>query len=261
MRFYQAAVLGVIQGVTEFLPVSSTAHLIALPRLWGWQRPGLSFDTSLHLGTLLAAGLYLRKDLQRLWASLKYSPAQSEGWELLLGTVPAGLSGLLLEETVETHLRSPLFMSAGMSIGALLMALAEHHSTHSATSQSRKFSNFIMGSSQALALFPGVSRSGITIATGLACGLERTQAARQSFLVGFPIIAAAGLFKLRKYFKDPPSQRELALLATAMAAATVSGYLSLRLLFQYLEKYPLHPVVLYRLGFALFLLSQKNSID
>ncbi len=264
MRFYQAAILGAIQGLTEFLPVSSTAHLIAVPRLLGWKRPGLSFDTSLHLGTLLAAGIYLRKDLRNMLASLRVAPEQSEAWLMLLGNIPAGLAGLLLDKPVEKHLRSPAYMSAGMVLGALLMAWADQQAGKS-ENRTRDLpfrgAPFFLAASQALALFPGVSRSGITMATGLATGLSRTEAARQSFLAGFPIIAAAGLFKLKDLFKEPPSQREMALLATALATATVSGYLSLRLLFRFLEKHSLQPFVWYRLGLALYLMAQKNQAE
>ncbi|MBT9544796.1 MAG: undecaprenyl-diphosphate phosphatase [Candidatus Sericytochromatia bacterium] len=264
MRFYQAAILGAIQGLTEFLPVSSTAHLIAVPRLLGWKRPGLSFDTSLHLGTLLAAGIYLRKDLRNVLASLRGAPGQNEAWQLLWGNIPAGLAGLLLDKPVEKHLRSPAYMSAGMVLGALLMAWADQQAD---TSENRDVQHgarffgphFFLAASQALALFPGMSRSGMTMATGLATGLSRTEAARQSFLAGFPMIAAAGLFKLKDLFKEPPSQREMALLATALATATVSGYLSLRLLFTFLERHSLQPFVWYRLGLALYLWAQKNQ--
>jgi undecaprenyl-diphosphatase len=259
MRFYQAAILGAIQGLTEFLPVSSTAHLIAVPRLLGWQRPGLSFDTSLHLGTLLAAGIYLRKDLRKVLGSLRVAPGKSDAWQLLLGNIPAGLAGLLLDKPVEKHLRSPAYMSAGMVLGALLMAWADQQNGKLENTPPQPGTAFFLAASQALALFPGVSRSGITMATGLAAGLSRTEAARQSFLAGFPIIAAAGLFKLKDLFKEPPSQREMALLATALATATVSGYLSLRLLFRFLERHSLQPFVWYRLGLALYLIAQKNQ--
>jgi undecaprenyl-diphosphatase len=259
MRFYQAAILGAIQGLTEFLPVSSTAHLIAVPRLLGWKRPGLSFDTSLHLGTLLAAGIYLRKDLCNALASLRVAPGQSDAWQMLLGNIPAGLAGLLLDKPVEKHLRSPAYMSAGMVLGALLMAWADQQIGKLENKPAQPGTAFFLAASQALALFPGVSRSGITMATGLAAGLSRTEAARQSFLAGFPIIAAAGLFKLKDLFKEPPSQREMALLATALATATVSGYLSLRLLFRFLERHSLQPFVWYRLGLALYLMAQKNQ--
>lgn len=261
MRFYQAALLGALQGVTEFLPVSSTAHLIAVPRLLGWQRPGLSFDTSLHLGTLLAAGLYLRKDLQKALTSLGLPFRQSTGWQLVLGNIPAGLAGLLLDKPVEKHLRSPAYLSAGMALGALLMAWADQQAEAEQSGQVQRKAHFLLAASQALALFPGVSRSGITMATGLAAGLSRTEAARQSFLAGFPIIAAAGLFKLKDLLKEPPSQREMALLATALATATVSGYLSLRLLFRFLERHSLQPFVWYRLGLALYLWAQKNQSE
>ncbi|PIQ26342.1 undecaprenyl-diphosphatase [bacterium (Candidatus Blackallbacteria) CG17_big_fil_post_rev_8_21_14_2_50_48_46] len=259
MRFYQAATLGLIQGITEFLPVSSTAHLISLPRLWGWQRPGLSFDTSLHLGTLLATGLYLRQDFKRILESLQKPLPQNEVFDLFLSSLPAGLAGLLLEKRIEKYLRSTQTLSWGILIGALFMAWADAQKQAQPLKQPTRLSRFLTGSSQALALFPGISRSGVTLATGLACGLERALAARESFLIGFPIITAAGLFKLKDFVKNPPNAKELGLLATALASASLSGYFCLKLLLRFLEQNSLKPFVLYRLGLTLFLLSQKSS--
>lgn len=259
MRLGQAALLGLVQGVTEFLPVSSTAHLVAVPRWLGWERPGLSFDTSLHLGTLLASVWFFREDFQRLLPTLATPPWEefSEGWDYLLGTLPPGLAGILLEDPVGSHFRAPVWLALGMAAGALLMVWAERQQP--AASVSPRLTRLLMTASQTLALFPGISRSGITITTGLACGLGRAEAARQSFLGGFPVIAAAGIYKLRDLLKSPPSRDETALLATALTTATVSGYLSLRLLFHLLQKHSLSPFIWYRLGLALYLFGQKKG--
>lgn len=254
MRLSQAALLGLIQGITEFLPISSTAHLIAIPRWLGWQRPGLGFDACLHLGTLLASVWFFREDLKRLLPTLATPPWEedTEAWEYLLGALPVGLAGLLYEDTIDSHFRAPVWLALGMAGGALLLAWAEHYSFQ--RSISARWTRLLMTASQTLALFPGISRSGITIATGLACGLSRAEAARQSFLGGFPVIAAAGMYKFSHLRKSFPSARETTALVTALTSATVSGYLSLHFLFRWLAKYSLAPLIWYRLGFALYLL-------
>lgn len=198
---FQAIVLGAVQGLTEFLPVSSSAHLILVPWLFGWDDPGLAFDVALHLGTLLALIVYYWQTWSNLAISIVSGDHASRRLLLLLivASVPGALVGLLLEKQAETIFRSPALIGTTMAVMGIVLWLADKLAR-----SERKMSEFtigdalLIGFSQALAIVPGVSRSGATITMARALGIRREDAANFSFLMATPIIAGAGLLETRK---------------------------------------------------------------
>src|SRR5579872_5656307 len=208
MPLFQVIVLGIVQGLTEFLPISSTAHLVVIPKLFGWPDQGLSFDIALHVGTLVAVLLYFFRDWLQVLAqgfgmrTAGGDPAlrRNQGllWLLVLGTIPAGIAGLVFQKKAETLWRDNLWFIAGTSIGVgLIIWLAEvlgrRQKDLGATSV---LDSIVIGLAQAFAVVPGVSRSGSTIAAGLFRNLDRETAARFSFLLSTPIIGGAALKKM-----------------------------------------------------------------
>lgn len=200
MTVLQALILGIVQGLGEFLPISSSAHLILIPRLFGWKDPGLTYDVALHMGTLLAVVLYFWRDWRRLIkAALNRRATEDKRlfWYLVVATIPGGLFGLAFEKKAETVFRSPLLIGSMMIVMGILLYLADKKR------QLRKVDTMTMadaiwiGLSQALAIIPGVSRSGSTMTTARFLNLTREDAARFSFLMSTPIILGAGLLKLR----------------------------------------------------------------
>ncbi|MDQ7096068.1 undecaprenyl-diphosphatase UppP [Desulfosporosinus sp. PR] len=200
MTVFQALVLGIVQGLGEFLPISSSAHLVLIPWLFGWEDPGLTFDVALHMGTLLAVVLYFWKDWLRLIrAVFQRGPSDEKRifWYLVVATIPGGLFGLAFENKAETTFRSHLLIGIMMIVMGILLYLADKRR------QIRKMDTMTMadalwiGLSQALAIIPGVSRSGSTMTTARFLDIKREDAARFSFLMSTPIILGAGVFKLR----------------------------------------------------------------
>ncbi len=260
----QAAVIGVVQGLTEFLPISSSAHLIVLPRLLGWNDPFLNsaeFDVMLHLGTLAALLVYFWRDLTRLLvaglASIRDrrigdDPERRLAWLLLVSVIPAALLGVALEEFFDTFFRQALVTVAVLvAAGAVLLFLGERFARQERGLDRLRSSDAVaIGIAQALALFPGISRSGVTIAAGLFLGLERAAAARFAFLMGTPIIAGAGLWKLRALAAGEAVPFDPAVLAAGMIAATVSGLLAIGLLLRYLRRHTTAVFIGYRVVFA-----------
>jgi undecaprenyl-diphosphatase len=249
--------LGIIQGLTEFLPVSSSAHLILFPRYFGWTDPGLAFDVALHLGTLLGVLAYFRKDLAPLVASvfLIKDPQRAEDRSLtlkiMIATIPGAVAGLLLEHRVESTFRSVELIAFTLMIMGTLLALADYFGKGSKDlNQITMGTALLLGVSQSLALVPGVSRSGITITVALALGLQRTAAARFSFLMSIPIIAGAGLLKAKAIWLTP----DKAGLALGFTAAAISGFLAIWVLMRYVEKHRYTPFVIYRWALGIFVL-------
>ncbi|MEY8241475.1 MAG: undecaprenyl-diphosphate phosphatase, partial [Cycloclasticus sp.] len=200
MDFVQIIALGLLQGLTEFLPVSSSAHLILLPLLLGWEDQGLAFDVAVHVGTLLAVVTYFRHDLSRLivgWlASLlrrQHTQDSRLAWLIIIGTIPVGLVGLLLGDWIELYLRSPLVIALATIIFGLLLWWADAKGVQLRDQQQLTAKDaLIIGLYQVLALVPGTSRSGITMTGALLLGLTRDAAARFSFLLSVPLIFLAG---------------------------------------------------------------------
>lgn len=260
MEFVQAIVLGIVQGLTEFLPVSSSAHLFLVPFFLGWLTPGLVFDTSLHLGTLVAVLLYFQKDASLLFkgwiTSLKTrkineTPDSYLAWLIIFATFPAGVIGLAFEDLIEAKLHGPLGPSIIMwmlIIVAILLFLVDRKSAGEKTVYDVGIKiAMIIGFAQALALIPGTSRSGITMLAGLMMGLSRTESARFSFLLGIPVIGAGGLFKLKDLFEEEITMEVLLYFGLGFLAAAISGYLCIRFLLKFLQSHSFTPFVIYRI--------------
>jgi len=269
MPLLQVIVLGIIQGLTEFLPISSTAHLVVIPKLLGWPDQGLSFDIALHVGTLVAVLLYFFRDwLQVLAQGLGLrtkggDPALQRNrgllWLLALGTIPAGIAGLLFEKKAETLWRENLWFIAATSIGVgLIIWLAEAMGRRQKDlGTTNIFDAIAIGLAQAFAVVPGVSRSGSTIAAGLFRNLDRPSAARFSFLLSTPIIAGAALKDLYDLLKHeggiPPEMRTAVLLGIVISAIT--GCLAIGFFMNYLRRSSLTVFVLYRLVFGIMVIA------
>lgn len=260
---FQALAMGIVQGLTEFLPISSSAHLVLLPWLLGWNDPGLTFDVALHIGTLLAVVGYFWRDWWQILLGLGRTLTGRRladdvearlFWLLVVASIPGAVVGALAENAVESWLRAPAIIAA-LTIGlGLVLVLAEALSSRDRLLKHLGLGDSILiGISQALAVCPGVSRSGITITTGLFRGLTRDAAARFSFLMSTPIIAGAGLFNLRHLVKDGIPAGEGLAFAIGFVAAAVVGFLAIKLLLHYLQRNSLHIFAYYRFALGLFI--------
>lgn len=264
MTFFQSIVLGAVQGLTEFIPVSSSGHLIIFPELFGWEDAGLAFDTTLHLGTLTALLVFFRKDILGMANALfkdlkgygirykKFSRDSKFVFWLIVATVPAGLTGLFLDSFFENTFRSSLSVAVFLIAGSILMFYANKR-----FSQNDSLPGFTqvlkVGLFQCLALFPGFSRSGATISGGLIAGLGRQQAAKVSFLLSIPIIAAAGLLQLPEALGGNFVVGTDILVAGFISSA-LFGYIAVSALMKFLSRYGLNVFVIYRSVLALFLI-------
>ncbi len=255
--------LALLQGLTEFLPISSSAHLILLPRLLGWVDQGLAFDVAVHVGTLMAVVLYFRGDLVMIvrdWLRSLYMREMNDhavlGWGVIIGTIPVGLVGLFAKGWIEGTLRSPLVIAAATILFGLLLGLADRWAPGSRSLHRLSWRDaVIIGLFQAVALIPGTSRSGITITGGLMLGFDRISAARFSFLLSIPVIfLAGGLETLDLVRAQIPVDWYLLSLAVAVSGLTAYGCIGWFM--KLLEKTGMLPFVLYRLvlGGVLFYL-------
>jgi undecaprenyl-diphosphatase len=256
--------MGIVQGLTEFLPVSSSGHLIIVPFLLGWKDPfidSLVFSVMLHLGTLLALLVFFRADWLRLipaWfaslrdRSVRGDPDRRLAWLLVLSTIPAVIAGVLLNDLAERTFRSANLVAVTLVIGALILWVAERLGTRTRTMGDLEVPGALgIGIAQALALVPGISRSGISISAGLYFGLDRESAARYSFLMATPIIAGAGLFELRKVISGEAGvDVSLVPLVAGMIAAFVAGWLAIAALLRFLRTNPTTAFVIYRFVLA-----------
>jgi undecaprenyl-diphosphatase len=270
MPLYQAIILAILQGLTEFLPISSTAHLVLVPWLAGWEDPGKAFDVALHAGTLFALLAYF----WRTWIELalpgfgiRFPVAATDQdirtrrqlfWFLVVATIPGGAAGFLLQHFAEEHLSRPVPIALAMIGLGLLMGWvdARYRGGHEIDRVTFGDTLFI-GVSQALALLPGVSRSGITITTGLVRGLSREAAARFSFLLTTPIIAGAALYEVPKLLKTHRAgamDLPLSTLLIAVAVSAIVSYAVIAFLMRYLQTRSLKIFVVYRLAFGMFIL-------
>lgn len=257
----QAVFLGFVQGMTEFIPISSSGHLVLAPRALGWSDPGLAFDVAVHLGTLLALLVYFRVEWIRIirgfFASFASRPSawtfdMKLSWMLVLASIPAGLAGALLGDAIEENLRTPAWVAVFLLAGAAMMVAAE-----ALGRRSRDFSRLrardagVMGLAQVLALAPGVSRSGATISAGMYDGLNREAAAKFAFLMSGPVIAGAGIWQGLQLVRDGfPKTTGPAVFAAGFAASAVTGFFAIKLLLGYLRRGTLIPFVIYRLVLA-----------
>ncbi len=267
MTTLQAFILGLVQGLTEFLPVSSSGHLVLLPWWLGWENANLAFDTLLHWGTLLAVVIFFWRDwwemLMALVRKLKGQPAQGKDHLLLailIGTIPAALLGFLLQDFFESLFGQPLTVALFMIVTGLLLVFAERWTkTHRQGRPMEKLSYgdaLLVGVGQALAIAPGISRSGSTIAAGLVRGLDRPTAARFSFLLGTPIIFGAGLLKLKDLVEMGVSGTGVTPLAVGFLTAFISGFLAIRYLLRYLQNHTLYVFAWYVWAVALLSLAR-----
>jgi undecaprenyl-diphosphatase len=270
MPLWQVIVLAVVQGLTEFLPISSSAHLILIPHFLHWNDPGLAFDVALHAGTLLAVLLYFLRDwIQLVLCGVGFhyprrashemvTHNQRMFWYLVAGTIPGGVVGFLFEHRIEENLRSPVPIACAMILIALLMWYAESVARlERHIEQVSLGDSLVIGSAQALALFPGVSRSGITITTGLFRGMTREAAARFSFLLSTPLIAGAAakeLPKLLKMHRDGALDMPLSHVAISIAVSAIVGYSVIAFLLQYLQTRTLKIFIYYRILFGIVIL-------
>lgn len=256
----ESLILGIVQGLTEFLPVSSTAHLILIPWFLGLPDPGLYFDASLHFGTFLAILLFFFKDLIRiLIAGVKsvknVKKAEGDGrlfWFLLAATVPGALFGILLESKIETVFRNPALIAFTLAFFGIVIWVVDRNLKSERKLGGMNFKDAVLiGLSQALALVPGVSRSGITMVTGRYLGFSREDSVRFSFLMSAPIIFGSAVSSLLKIVKMKGSA-ELGLLPllVGIGASFVFGYLSIRFLLRYVSKNSFNIFVIYRLILA-----------
>ena len=274
MSLLQAIVLGIVQGLSEFLPISSTAHLRIVPALAGWEDPGAAFTAVTQLGTIAAVLIYFRADLWRIaraWLRGLRSPRARRdldarlGWYIIVGTVPISVLGLLFEDQIETSARSLYVIAAALIAFSAVMALSERVATQARSVESiRLRDGVLLGLAQALALVPGVSRSGATIAAGLFLGLDRAGAARFSFLLSIPAIVLSGGFQLASILDGAESgQVGLVPLLIATVLAFVSGYLSIAFLLRFLVTHSVNVFVGYRvvLGAAIVLLASAGVVS
>jgi len=263
MSLFQAIVLAVVQGLTEFLPISSTAHLILVPWLLGWQDPGLAYDVALHAGTLLAVLAYFARDWMRMaraWLFRSATTAQAVdrrlfGW-IVAATLPAALAGYFLESYAESVFRRPALVAAALIGIALVMWVADRRRTLVRKMETVGFADAaLIGLAQAVAIVPGTSRSGITIAAGLFRNLTRESAARFSFLLATPIIGGATLLEGRQMLEQglPPgtSVRDF---AVGFGVSALVGYAAIAFLLRYLQVRTLKIFVAYRLALGAIIL-------
>jgi undecaprenyl-diphosphatase len=267
----EAIVLGIVQGLTEFLPVSSTAHLRIVPAFVGWEDPGSAFTAVTQLGTMTAVLLYFRSDLVRIagaWLSSLRRPEQRLdvdarlGWYILLGTAPIALFGFALRGEIASDARSLYVIGVALIVLGLVLLLAERMAAHERDLRTlNRRDATVIGCAQALALVPGVSRSGATLTAGLFMGLDRPSAARYSFLLSVPAVVLSGLFELRHIGEGTGAS--VAATAVATLFAFVIGYASIAFLLRFLATHTTAIFVAYRIvvGAAVLALAATGVIS
>jgi len=248
MNLFQAIVLGLVQGLGEFLPISSSAHLIVFPWLFGWPEHSLAFDVALHAGTLIAVIVYFWNDWLKVLRSRMV-------WYIAVASVPGALIGKLLEDKAEAAFRSPLLIAVTMSIFAVIFFLVDRYVWKARTLKSLGFLDaIVIGLSQAFAIIPGVSRSGATMTAGMGMKLDRESAVRFSFLLSAPIILGATVLKL-KDITALASGGEGTSLAAGFLVSAVTGFLSIKYLLGYVKKHSFNVFIVYRLMFSAVILA------
>ncbi|MCC6544365.1 MAG: undecaprenyl-diphosphate phosphatase [Nitrospirae bacterium] len=261
---FQAIILGLIQGLTEFLPVSSTAHLILAPWILGWDDPGLAFDVVLHLGTLTGIIAFFWKDFYNILLGMmsgivfrkSYSGTDGRlGWYIIIGTIPAGVAGLLYKDKIETVLRNPRVIGISLILFGLILLWAEVVGRKKRRMDHLNIVDaIVIGCAQAIALIPGVSRSGITITAGLFRNLERAAAARFAFLLSTPIIMAGGLLSSMDVYKEGLPQEMYMTFAAGFAASAISGFLAIKYMLVFLSRQKVNIFVYYRIVLGILIL-------
>ncbi|MDX8413865.1 MAG: undecaprenyl-diphosphate phosphatase [Mariprofundales bacterium] len=253
----QAGLLSLIQGLTEFLPISSSAHLALLPMLTAWPDQGLAFDCVLHLGSLTAVIIYFRQDIWRMslgfvrTVAARSINADADGrlaWYILLATIPVGLAGLAFKDVVEHDLRTLTVIGTTSILFGLLLGWADWKGLRCrAESEWSLRDAMLVGMAQAVALIPGTSRSGITMTAALMLGFTREAAARFSFLLSIPVIVLAGGLKVKDWIEAPDQVASAPILLFGYLLSAVSAWICIHYFLKYLEKVGMGPFVLYRL--------------
>ncbi len=256
----QALIMGLTQGLTEFIPVSSSGHLVLIPWLFGWKDPfidSVAFTVVLHMGTLLALLVYFWRDWLTLIPaglatirdrSFKGDPNRKMAFLILVATIPAILVGPLFDAKLEEMVRKPAEIAFTLCVGAAILWLADRWGARKREMDSLTFREALgIGVAQAIALVPGISRSGISISGGLFLGLTRESAARFSFLMATPVIAGAGLWTARKFFTHEAGPNpEMNVVLIGFIAATISGFLAIRFMLAFLRRQSVNAFVVYR---------------
>jgi undecaprenyl-diphosphatase len=253
MTVWQALFLGIVQGATEFLPVSSSGHLVLLPWLLGWSQAGdgnLAFDALVHWGTLLSVLIYFRDDIRRIvlawWGDLRRrrvatSPESKLGWLLVVGSVPAALAGLLLEDWFESLFANPPAAGLALLVTASILVVAERVGSRSKGIGDAGWRDAVcIGLAQAVAIVPGISRSGATMSAGLLTGMQRDEAARFSFLLSVPVIAGAGAIQLVRVILEGGLSGQVGGLLAGFFGAGVVGYAAIHALLAFVRRRPLY---------------------
>lgn len=262
LSWLQAIILGISQGLTEFLPISSTAHTLVVSRLLGWPDPGAAFTAVTQVGTELAVVIYFRNDIARIlkawFASLtkveqRSNPDAKMGWYVIIGTIPIGVAGLAFKSSIETTARNLWLVAGSLIVMGILLGLADRYARHTKSETDINTKNAILfGLGQALALIPGVSRSGATITAGLAMGFRRDVAARYSFLLAIPAVFASAALTAGDIASDDFVNWPATIVATIVAF--VVGYFVIAGLMRYLQTRTFLPFVIYRIGLGSLLL-------
>ncbi|HBV97321.1 MAG: UDP-diphosphatase [Peptococcaceae bacterium BICA1-7] len=261
MTLFVAVILGIVQGLGEFLPISSSAHLVLTPWVFNWKDPGLSFDVALHLGTLVAVLAFFWKDWLQLTVEGLTGKRSREGrmfWYLVAATIPGAAFGFLLEDYIATIFRNPLLIGILLIIMGIILYLADRLSpAWKGLYQMRLKDSLIIGLSQAFALIPGVSRSGITMTAGRMLGLDRETSARFSFLLSTPIIMGAGILNLRNI---TPADLTLPFITGVLVSAVI-GFVAIKFLLKFLVNNNFTVFVIYRfvLGTAIIMLALSRG--
>ncbi len=257
MTVFQALVLGIVQGLGEFLPISSSAHLVLVPWAMGWSYSGITFDVALHVGTLVAVVVFFWRDWLKIIVNAIRQGFKSEGlffWYILVATIPGAAVGYLFEEQAETVFRTPLLIGVMLIVMGIVLYWVDIKANARRNIKGLSLADsLLVGLSQAFAIIPGVSRSGATMTAGRALGFNRKEAARFSFLLSTPIIIGAGLYKIKDI---APGDINIAFI-TGVASSAVVGFISIAFLLKYLAERSFGVFAWYRifLGLSVIILS------
>jgi len=273
MSLLQSVVLGIVQGLTEFLPISSSAHLRIVPAIFGWEDPGAQFTAIIQLGTMAAVVIYFWRDLRDVtttwFRSLTQPRLRSElnarmGWYLIIGTIPIVIFGFLFRHQIENGARSLYLMGTTLIVFGLILGAADYLGSKKRPVESvNRKDAIVVGLAQALALIPGVSRSGATITAGLIMGLDREAAARFAFLLSIPAILLSGLFELSKEIGSGSGSSGWGAIIVATIVSFVVGYASIAFLLKWLARHTLYIFVVYRVvvGVIILVLAGAGAIS
>ena len=263
MSYFEAIILAIVQGITEFLPISSSAHLILVPELLGWADQGLAFDVAVHVGTLIAVMAFLRKELQAIipawilgWRGFDWDTSGKIGWLVVFATIPVGLVGLFAKDLIELYLRSAWVIAATTFIFGLLLWWADRAADKNVVPMEELTwkQTLMIGVAQAFALIPGTSRSGVTMTAMIALGFSRVASARFSFLMAVPAIALPGLLKGGELASSGQAVAWDVLLI-GVAVSAITAFICMHWFMRFIEKVGMTPFVIYRILLAIVIVA------